>query len=37
VTSVADHTGFPNVLDGRAKTLHLEKSTVACWPGATCS
>ena len=36
VTEVADHTGFPEMLDGRVKTLHPTIHTVACWRGGTC-
>ena len=35
VTEVARHTGFPEMMDGRVKTLH-PKSTAACWRAATC-
>ena len=35
VTEVATHTGFPEMLDGRVKTLH-PSITAACWRGATC-
>ncbi len=34
VTEVADYTGFPEMLDGRVKTLH-PKSTAASWRDAT--
>ena len=34
VTEVAEVTGFPEMLDGRVKTLH-PKSTAACWRVAT--
>ena len=35
VQQVADLTGFPEMLDGRVKTLH-PGSTPASWPGGTC-
>ena len=34
VTQVSDYTGFPEVLEGRVKTLHPAIHAV-CWPGAT--
>jgi phosphoribosylaminoimidazolecarboxamide formyltransferase/IMP cyclohydrolase len=33
VTDVSDVTGFPEIMDGRVKTLH-PKCTAACWAGA---
>jgi phosphoribosylaminoimidazolecarboxamide formyltransferase/IMP cyclohydrolase len=35
VTEVSDYTGFPEMLDGRVKTLH-PRSTAASSAGATC-
>ena len=35
VTEVAELTGFPEMLDGRVKTLH-PKVHGACWRAATC-
>ena len=34
VTEVAEVTGFPEMLDGRVKTLH-PRCTAACWRAAT--
>ena len=33
VRDVSDHTGFPEMMEGRVKTLH-PKVMAACWPGA---
>jgi phosphoribosylaminoimidazolecarboxamide formyltransferase/IMP cyclohydrolase len=33
VIEVADYTGFPEMMDGRLKTLH-PRFTVGCWVGA---
>lgn len=35
VTEVAEVTQFPEMLDGRVKTLH-PRSTAACWRAASC-
>ena len=32
VTEVSDHTGFPEMMDGRVKTLH-PASMAGCWAG----
>ena len=30
VTEVSEHTQFPEMMDGRVKTLHPQKFTAAC-------
>jgi phosphoribosylaminoimidazolecarboxamide formyltransferase/IMP cyclohydrolase len=35
VTEVAEVTQFPEMLDGRVKTLHPKVCTAACWRAAT--
>jgi len=32
VTEIGDYTGFPEMLDGRVKTLHPASWPVAIWP-----
>jgi phosphoribosylaminoimidazolecarboxamide formyltransferase/IMP cyclohydrolase len=36
VTEVGDYTGFPEMLDGRVKTLHPRRCTRASWRVAIC-